>query len=137
MNAIRRFTHTAALGVSLALSTMLANAETDANEAQASSQRCVTINRIDELKVLDRENVLFYLRGKEIYLNQLPHPCPGLSHHSTVMYRTTLNQLCDVDVITVLNDIGGGFMPGASCGLGAFTPISEEEAKALRKEAKK
>ncbi|QQD19158.1 hypothetical protein I6N98_04695 [Spongiibacter nanhainus] len=137
MNKIRRFLRAAVCAAPLFVGATLAHAETEATGTEASSQRCVAINRIDQLKVVDRENVLFYMRGKEVYLNQLPHPCPGLSRHKTLMYRTSLNQLCDVDVITVLEDIGGGFMPGASCGLGAFTPISAEEAETLLDEARK
>lgn len=53
------------------------------------------------------------------------------------MYRTSLSQLCDLDMITVLNDFGSGFTPGASCGLGRFYPITKEEAKELRKKPKR
>jgi hypothetical protein len=48
------------------------------------------------------------------------------------MYRTSLPQLCDLDIITVLDDAGFGFMPGASCGLGRFYPITKDEAKAMK-----
>ena len=137
MNKICRFLTVAVCAAPLFVTATFAHGETEATGTETSSQRCVAINRIDQLKVVDRENVLFYMRGKEIYLNHLSHPCPGLSRHKTLMYRTSLNQLCDVDVITVLEDIGGGFMPGASCGLGAFRPISSEEAAALLDEARK
>jgi len=49
------------------------------------------------------------------------------------MYRTSLNQLCSLDIITVLDNIGGGFEQAGSCGLGKFKPISKVEYEALRK----
>ena len=42
-----------------------------------------------------------------------------------------LNQLCNIDMFTVLENIGGGFMPGASCTFGKFYPVSQEEADEL------
>lgn len=57
-----------------------------------------------------------------------PADVSGLRRNDTIMYRTVLNQLCNIDVFTVLENIGGGFMPGASCTLGMFYPVSQEEA---------
>jgi hypothetical protein len=48
------------------------------------------------------------------------------------MYRVSLNQLCDVDTITVLEDFGFGLQQGATCKLGRFAPISKTEAKDLK-----
>lgn len=99
--------------------------------------RCLSLNRIDETVVLDANNVLFYTGRNEVYLNDLPHRCLGLSRNKPIMYRTSLNQLCSVDVITVLESMGSSYMPGPSCGLGMFYPISKEDADKLRKESRK
>jgi hypothetical protein len=48
------------------------------------------------------------------------------------MYRTSLNQLCDLDVITVLDDSGFGLMPQASCGLGQFYAIDKQGIEDLK-----
>jgi hypothetical protein len=80
---------------------------------------------------VDEDTILFYARNGDVYRNDLPHACPSLEFEDRFMYRTALTQLCDVDVITVLDDVGFGFMPGASCGLGKFQPIGEEEADDL------
>lgn len=95
-------------------------------------ERCVSLHRIDRTEVIDDHNVLFYMRGGTIYRNQLPHRCPGLRYEKTFMYRTSLSQLCDLDVITVLYSHGFGFTPGSSCGLGRFYPITKDEIKALK-----
>ena len=48
------------------------------------------------------------------------------------MYKTSLPQLCDLDMITVLYNQGFGFSQGASCSLGRFHPVSEDEAAAIK-----
>jgi len=101
------------------------------------TENCVSLNFVRETEVIDDRNILFYMRGGEIYRNVLPHRCPGLERRDAFMYRTTLNRLCSVDVITVLSPIGPGFMPGASCGLGNFYPVSEAEVEALEEEVRR
>ena len=100
--------------------------------AEDTAERCVNLRRISRTEVIDDQNILFYMRGGTIYRNQLPHRCSGLKIQRKFMYRTSLSQLCDLDIITVLYDHGIGFTPGPSCGLGRFYPITEEEVQALK-----
>lgn len=113
----------------------------EAGDAQASAieelladggEHCISLNRIDRTAVVDDRSILFYMRGGDVYLNRLPHRCPGLRWEEAFMYRTSIGRLCDLDIITVLNNIGFGYSPGASCGLGMFFPISEATASQLR-----
>jgi hypothetical protein len=97
-----------------------------------NAERCISLNRIDRTHVLDDQQILFYMRGKDVYLNRLPRRCGGLSTHKRFTYRTSMSQLCNLDMITVLTSAGGGMMRGATCGLGHFYPITEDEADALR-----
>ena len=60
--------------------------------------------------------------------------CHDLSFHDSFMYRTSIDRICDIDVITVLHPIGGGLEAGPSCGLGQFQKISKKEVDTLRKE---
>lgn len=99
-------------------------------------EQCLRLSSIDHTDVIDDQNILFYMRGKEIYRNHLPYPCSGLRIYDTFMYRTSLSQLCNVDIITVLDNIGFGFSPRNSCGLGLFYPVTEEDAKKLKEHAK-
>ncbi len=98
-------------------------------------KHCVSLARIDHTEVLDNQNILFFMKGGRIYLNRLPHKCPGLARREAFMYRTSLGQLCNVDIITVLDDIGFGFSPGASCGLGQFYPRTADQGEALKADA--
>ena len=99
---------------------------------EAEAERCIPLNRISSTYVVDDYNILFYMRGGKIYRNPLPHRCGGLRSERTFMYRTSMSRLCDLDIITVLYNNSFGITAGASCGLGRFYPITEEEAEALR-----
>ena len=109
----------------------------DGPDESHPSEKCVTVSRIDSTRVLDERNILFFMRGGKIYRNFLPHRCPGLTRRDAFSYRTSTSRLCDVDVITLLRPIGSGFSPGASCGLGKFYPVTEQEVEALETEVER
>jgi len=104
-----------------------------AEDRKSDAEQCISLIRIDRTEVVDDRNILFYMKGGDIYRNELPHRCPGLKFEESFMYRTSLNQLCNVDIITVLDNIGFGFSPGASCGLGMFHPVEPITAEELLK----
>lgn len=85
---------------------------------------CVDTNRIRSTRVLDDQTIDFEMIDSQTYRNILPHSCPGLGSREAFSYKTSINRLCSVDFITVLYQDGGGPRPGASCGLGAFQPVS-------------
>lgn len=100
----------------------------DVEERDLDAEHCVRINDIDEIDIVDGDTLIFRLRGGKVYRNDLPHRCPGLKRNDTLMYRSSIGRLCSVDIVTVLEDWGFGFAPGASCGLGMFHPITEQIA---------
>ncbi len=94
------------------------------NPANANgSVRCVSIKDIRRTEVVDDQNILFHLRGKKTYNNHLPQTCIGLAQAKTFKYETSLSELCSVDIISVLDNVAGKFLVGASCGLGMFEPV--------------
>ena len=100
--------------------------------ADTEAVRCISLTRIRSTEVIDEKHIVFYMTGRQQYLNTLPHKCSGLNRRKTIMYRTSLSVLCDLDIITVLDNIGGGFQPGPSCGLGRFAPVSTQEISVLK-----
>jgi hypothetical protein len=82
---------------------------------------CIQLSQIRETQVRDDRTIDFFLRGGRVYRNTLPRSCPNLGFEQRFGYATSLNQLCSVDIITVLQ------LPpspaGASCGLGRFQPV--------------
>jgi hypothetical protein len=113
------------------------SAVTAQDDVRRASVRCVDLRRIDRTEIVGDQNILFHMTDRTIYQNQLPHACPGLLRGEPFMYRVTLMQLCDSDVVTVLEHWGfGGFTPMESCLLGPFNPIDATAANALRTAAK-
>ena len=101
-----------------------------------SSKRCVPLAQIDGITIIDDKNIVFRTPGNKQFLNRLPHSCPNLDKRKAIMYKTPLNQLCNMDIITVLDPVGGGFISMGACGLGDFQPISEAEFKDLKESMK-
>ena len=93
----------------------------------ATVENCVQLQSIRETKVIDDRTIDFYLRDGRVLRNNLPRSCPQLGFERAFSYATSINQLCSVDIITVVVQ-SGGIRRGASCGLGKFSPI-EKPAK--------
>ena len=86
---------------------------------------CIPLPSIRSTDVRDDRTIDFVLNGNKVYRNILPNKCPSLGFEKRFSYRTSLSQLCSVDVITVLYSAGPGLQPGASCGLGKFQPMAK------------
>lgn len=131
----------AALAVFAAPGTQAADVADVADAAEYSAAassdaplHCIALVQLREVKVLDARRIVFRTTGGKAYLSTLARDCPGLARDKAILYRPTLNQLCDLDLITVLETIGDGFTAGASCGLAPFVPLQKEDAvRALRK----
>lgn len=98
---------------------------------------CLRLNNIKSSEVISDSYILFRMQDGQDYVNILNHRCPGLVRNKTIMYRTSIGQLCDLDIVTVLEDMGFGLTPGASCGLGRFKPIDKEGIADLKEAVKK
>lgn len=87
---------------------------------------CLLLQNIRESKVIDDATIDFYTRDGKVYRNRLPNSCPQLGFERAFSYQTSITQLCNVDIITVLMTTSP-LQRGASCGLGKFTPIEKPE----------
>ncbi len=99
---------------------------------QDAGERCINLRRLDRSEVISNQSIVFHMRGDEIYVNRLRFRCPGLSRRDTIMFETRSSRLCNLDQVTVLNEFGGRFMRGASCGLGTFYPTDSETVDLLK-----
>ena len=97
---------------------------------------CINIARIRSTEVISEKYILFRTRGGTDYVNVLPRNCRSLARNKAFMYKTSIHKLCDLDTITVLNNFSFGFSHGPRCGLGKFSPISEEGIDNLKLEAR-
>lgn len=89
--------------------------------------QCLQISQIRNTRVIDDQTVDFILRNGTVMRNTLPNRCPGLGFERAFSYRTSIPQLCNVDIITVFVQ-GAGPQIGASCGLGMFVPVKPAPA---------
>lgn len=89
-----------------------------------SKRSCVQLSQIRETRVVDDRTIDFILRDRTVLRNTLPYACPTLGFERAFSYATSQSALCSVDIITVVNNGGGGPRVGASCGLGEFVPYT-------------
>lgn len=92
----------------------------DSTEPAASSKRCIRRFMINETEVIDDQTIVFHMLNNKAWKNTLPRQCPQLKIEDRFAYRTSLDRLCNVDIIKVMNH-------GVSCGLGMFEPYSEAD----------
>lgn len=127
--------YTAFLVLSLGLFTMPATMAQDEEPiVDENVQRCINLRRVRSTDVIDDRNILFYMRGGEVFHNILPRTCNGLAREGRFSYRTSVNRICDIDSIAVLHDGVRGMYEGARCGLGMFHEISPEDARAMKED---
>ena len=91
---------------------------------------CILTNRIRRTKVIDDQTVVFEMNGGVYLSNMLDRTCPGLAREKRFLHRTQ-GRLCDIDMITVLEQWGSSLSEGFTCPLGLFHPITEIEAQEL------
>lgn len=89
---------------------------------------CVQLSQIRSTNIVDDSTIDFEMTGRKIYRNSLPNRCPGLKSEDRFSYKTSLSQLCSVDIVRVLHDYGGRLQEGAGCGLGKFQPVEKISA---------
>jgi hypothetical protein len=94
-----------------------------AAEVTGEPVSCINLSQIRNTAVRDDRTIDFIMSGGRVYRNTLPNQCGSVGFDRAFTYSTSLTQLCNVDIITVLQNVGGGLMPGASCGLGEFIPV--------------
>jgi len=109
----------------------LAQGDDEDDAFDRTPQDCITVSRIDQTEALDDQNILFRMRGDQVFRNHLPRRCPGLERENRIAYRTTAGRLCSIDTITVLEQFGVGFRDGFTCRLGEFVPLSPAEVEEL------
>ena len=97
------------------------NRYADGATKTGAAEDCIPLTSIRSTRVRGDQVIDFEVNGRKTYRNVLPNSCPQLGFEERFAYKTSLAQLCSVDVITVLQS--PGLSRGATCGLGRFQPI--------------
>ena len=101
-------------------------------ELDRTPTKCVVINRISRNVAESNSRVVFYMKGDTQYINILDTACQALTKGETRLIfqyenkSAKLSRLCDTDGFTVERQTSR-----IGCALGAFVPITAEEAAAL------
>ncbi|MDT0575468.1 hypothetical protein RM533_04655 [Croceicoccus sp. F390] len=86
---------------------------------------CIPLVGIRESRVRSDYTIDFVTSGNDIYRNTLANRCSGLGFEQRFSYSTSLSQLCNTEIITILDSSG---YPLGSCGLGDFVPVTLVDA---------
>lgn len=86
---------------------------------------CVSLRSLRESRVIDDQTIFFRGAGSTAYLNKLPRTCSRLAIEERFAYRTSVGQLCHLDVITVVDNYGRSWN---RCGLGKFEELKSKSA---------
>ena len=91
------------------------------------AENCISLTSFSSTRIRDDWTINFEGPGKKVWRNTLPNRCAGLRAADKFTYKTSLSQLCNTDIIYVLQDYGGTLQRGAGCGLGKFVPVELEK----------
>ncbi len=86
---------------------------------------CLPLTQIRSTRILGDRVIEFTLGVNQHYVNILPRRCPGLRPGRILGWRTSQSQLCHLDIIRVLDTVGGGLQTVSACGLGYFHSMPE------------
>jgi hypothetical protein len=87
---------------------------------------CVPLTQVRESRIRDDWTIDFVGVGGQVWRNTLTNRCPGLRAENAITYETSLTQLCNVDIVYVLQNFGGRLQRGPACSLGRFVPVELE-----------
>jgi hypothetical protein len=82
-------------------------------------ESCVPTNGASSLRIVDRRTIT-YERGRTLWVNALPHDCPGLRPLDPLIVIMDRSAYCRGDRIRSLAPYST--IPGPTCMLGRFTP---------------
>lgn len=102
------------------------------DEGYAEDQLCVHPRDLDSIEVLNDRLVLFHGRRGKVWLNQLASQCLGLTPDMALDLRSYGGSFCRLDRFRGTPRFDAALHLTAECRLGAFEPIAEPHAEALR-----
>ena len=89
-------------------------------------QSCISLGQLRETRIRDDWTIDFISETGRVWRNSLPSRCPSLKVSNSFSYETSLSQLCNTDIVYVLQQ-GAGLHRGPACGLGEFVPVRLEK----------
>ena len=92
-----------------------------ANKVAGEPINCIPMRNADEAIRISDDILLYRVSSRLVYRNNLAPSCSGLARNSDIMVvRSISSQLCDGDIINLVDRTSGSSYGG--CSLGEFTP---------------
>ena len=118
----RRRMPAAALGLFASGLAVIAPQSAKAQDSAPAKQVCLDFNRIDHTEILNNHQILFYMLGRKIWINNLTSPCVTLKSSDGFVWESQIGRYCDnLETIRVI-------WSGEVCQLGSFTPYDKPPA---------
>lgn len=105
-----------------------AQSRAPAVEVLGEPVNCILVSRIQNIVVHDDFTIDFRLSGGDVFRNTLPSRCPRLGFERRIAYEVHGGQLCQREMISVIQPGAAG--TGPRCQLGAFVPVRMAEPSA-------
>ena len=99
------------------------SASAGANMSLAAGNRCLAATDVDHTHVVDRSNILFYMRDGKVWKTHLTPACVNLDLSGFTMVGHPDQFCANAQTIQVING-------GAVCKLGNFEPYNEKARQA-------
>ena len=100
-------------------------------------ERCLQTSQYTRIIVLDRKHLLFEGRGGKYWLNTLRLECPGLRKDAVLQLDLNSARICNLDTVTAIETRWLSIdRVSATCSLGDFLPVPEEQAEFLKREVR-
>lgn len=90
-------------------------------ERTGTESSCVQARNIRRTEVIDGRTILFHMSGSRVWMNRLSSTCPRLAHERSFAYQTSTAQLCNGDIIRVMQR--PMMRLEAGCSLGRFAEL--------------
>ena len=84
-----------------------------------ATRSCIPLRSATRQTIIDERTILYRVNANRVYRSDLDPGCPGLDDRSTLIHRTTSNNLCSGEIFEY-RDAGTQFARG-SCTFGPFT----------------
>ncbi len=104
-----------------------------AGNEYAEQVRCLATYTYNSVEILDSRHVVFKGPGGRYWLNRLRNRCLGLRRNDTLKFALRTSQICDLDTFEAISiAVGSPTRTSATCSLGTFTPMTEDQLKAVK-----
>lgn len=81
---------------------------------------CINQRSIDSVQIIDRTAIVYRMAGGALYVNRVRGGAAFLDRDDTLVTKTTGSQLCDLDIVTLVDP--SARITTGSVNLGQFVP---------------